>query len=80
MASGTDRMTRRMHRRWRASAFSGPPGFVTASDVAELQARVRRLQAACDRCDQVALSPDVVCRAAPVSAGRVGGQCVATEV
>jgi hypothetical protein len=81
MAGSRDRLVRRIQRRQQSRrAGIDPAGPATPREIAELEDRVRRLQAMGVQYGQVRLSPDIAQRGATGRPIRVGGECVATEV
>jgi len=78
MTCGPDRLVRRIHgrlQRGRRAAGCVVDGY----ELAELAARVERLQAAGEAFAHVRLAPDLARERATVTAC-IGGGCVATEV
>jgi hypothetical protein len=81
MAGSRDRLVRRIQRRQQSRrAGIDPAGSATPCEIAELEDRVRRLQAMGVEYAQIRLSPEVALRGAIERSVRVGGECVATEV
>ena len=81
MAGSRDRLVRRIQRRQQSRrAGIDPAGPATPREIAELEDRVRRLQAMGVEYAQIRLSSDVAQRGATERPIRVGGECVATEV
>ena len=80
MAGSRDRLVRRIQRRQQSVDPIGPAGPATPREIAELEDRVRRLQAMGVQYGQVRLSQDVALRGAMERSVRIGGECVATEV
>jgi len=72
-----DRLVRHVQRRLLSAGRSKD---IPPRDIAQLEDRVRRLQATSDRFDHVALSPYVTAKTATFVHDRVRGACVATEV
>jgi hypothetical protein len=66
--------------RMRANGSTRSADFATPRDIAELQARIRRLHALGDCFSQVTLSSDVTQECVARVRTRVGGEFVATEV
>lgn len=79
MATAAIRLIGRIQRRWQFSA-ADTAGRITADELAELTARLQRLQSIDHRCAHVQISPDVACVDAAGMRDRVGGECVTTEV
>ena len=81
MAGGRDRLVERIQRRQQSRrAGIVPTDPATPREIAELEDRVRRLQAMGVQYGQVRLSQDVALRGAMERSVRIGGECVATEV
>lgn len=77
MTGGADRLVRRIQRRLLSESRSNE---LPMREVALLEDRVRRLRAASDRFDHVALSSHVIGAALACARDRVRGERVATEV
>ena len=81
MTGSRDRLVRRIQRRQQSRRTGmDPAGPATPREIAELEDRMRRLQAMGVQYAHVRLSPDVALRGAIERSVRVGGECVATEV
>ena len=80
MGTKSDRLVRGIQRRLQASQRFGPADLPVPLEVAELERRVRRLRAWGAQFSHVELSLDVAGGSPVALAGRVGGECVATEV
>lgn len=79
MARTVIRLIGRIRRRWQFSA-ADTVGRIKADELAELTARLQRLQSIDSRYAHVHISPDVACVDATRMRDRVGGECVTTEV
>lgn len=80
MVGSPNRLMKRVQQRLQSVKPGGPAGHPTSHDVLELEARVRKLRALGDRFIHVKLSQYVAKRGAAEVPGRLGGECVATEV
>lgn len=65
--------------RMRANGSARSAGFATPREIAELQARIRRLHALGDCFSQVTLSSDVTQECVTGVRARIGGEFVAME-
>ena len=81
MDSGADRLIRRIQRKLGSIGPEETSGRLTPIEVAELRGRLHRLSETHERFIHVGLSRYVTRQGAddPVP-GRIGGECVATEV
>jgi len=81
MSGSRDRLVRRIQR-WQQSREAGNvrTNLATPREIAELEARVRRLHAIGLQYGQVRLSREVALGGVTCVLVRVGGECVTTEV
>ena len=80
MACAAERLVRRLQRRQQSIGPAGSVELPSSQEIAELEARVRRLRAMDGRFMRVKLSSYVVANPAAETRVRVRGDCVATEV
>jgi hypothetical protein len=80
VVSSVSRLVWRAQRKLQSIEPIGASGYLPPNEVAELEARVRRLHAIGDRFSHVRLSPHVIDGIVTGACGRVGGECVAKEV
>ncbi len=81
MDGDTDRLVRRIQRKLRSLGPEETSGCLTPIEVAALRVRLQRLRETHERFIHVGLSRYVTrLRADDPVPGRIGGECVATEV
>ncbi len=80
MTGNADRLVGRIQRWLQSDEPAGRSGQPSSSEIAELEARVRRVRAKSDGLIHVGLSPYVARGGATDVLGRGGGECVAREV
>lgn len=80
MARSAEHVVRRIQRRLGSAGSIDRPSPPTPSELAELEARIRRLRAMDGGFIHAGLSEYVAQRSATEVPTRVGGECVATEV
>ena len=80
MASSTTGLVRAIQRMLPLDEPVDGSGHLAPDDVAELEARIRRLRSMGDRFAEVRLSRYVMRARVTDVARQVGGECVATEV